>query len=214
MNSLIYRLRVLLAMHRFQKRLKKKFPTTRLTPLNIFDITKVSVGQYSYGIFRVQMWSNPDQRLVIGNFVSIAYNTTFILGGNHSYDTLSTFPYPSYVLNEPDIAYEEKINGPIIIKDDVWIGTSAIVMSGVTINQGAIVAAGAVVVKDVPPYAIVGGNPAKVIKYRFDEAIIERLVKEVDYSKLDADTIRANITLLKTPLTRENLPQLLSLFRK
>ena len=71
---------------------------------------------------------------------------------------------------------EAGTKGSIIVKDDVWIGTNAIICSGVTIGQGAIIAAGAVVTKDVAPYAIVGGNPAKVIKYRFDEEIRNKLL--------------------------------------
>jgi serine acetyltransferase len=79
--------------------------------------------------------------------------------------------------------------GDIVVGDDVWIGYGATILSGVHIGQGAVVAAGALVAKDVPPYAIVGGVPAKVIKYRFEPALIERLL-EIDYSQLDDATIR------------------------
>lgn len=75
-------------------------------------------------------------------------------------------------------------NGPIVVSDDVWSGIDTMVMSGVTIGQGAVVAARSVVVKDVPPYAIVGGNPAKIIKYRFSSEIIEKLLK-VNFKKLN-----------------------------
>lgn len=82
--------------------------------------------------------------------------------------------------------------GDIIVDDDVWIGYGATIMSGVHIGQGAVVAAGAVVTKDVPPYAIVGGVPAKVIKYRFEPEMIEELLK-VDYSKLTKEDIEKHI---------------------
>ena len=82
--------------------------------------------------------------------------------------------------------------GDIIIDDDVWIGYGATILSGVHISQGAVVAACAVVTKDVPPYAIVGGVPAKVIKYRFEPEMIEELMK-VDYSKLTKEQIEQHI---------------------
>lgn len=92
--------------------------------------------------------------------------------------------------------------GDIIINDDVWIGCNAIILSGVNIGQGAVVAAGAVVTNDIPPYAIVGGVPAKVIKYRFETAIIDELLK-VDYSKLTDEAIKQNIEKLYEPLTKK-----------
>jgi serine acetyltransferase len=82
--------------------------------------------------------------------------------------------------------------GNIVIDDDVWIGYGVTILSGVHIGQGAVVAAGAVVTKDVPPYAIVGGVPAKIIKYRFSPEIIEELMK-IDYSKLEEDDIKNHI---------------------
>ena len=98
--------------------------------------------------------------------------------------------------------------GSIIVKDDVWIGTNAIICSGVTIGQGAIIAAGAVVTKDVAPYAIVGGNPAKVIKYRFDEGIRNKLL-EIDISRLFCEIKQSDLDMIYTDLTLENLNRLL-----
>ena len=104
------------------------------------------------------------------------------------------YPPENYtILREAlDMATEALSRGDIIVKDDVWIGENALIMSGVTLGQGCIVAAGAVVTKDVPPYAIVGGVPAKVIRYRFTEAQIEKLI-QIDYSKLTDDMIREHI---------------------
>lgn len=79
---------------------------------------------------------------------------------------------------------ETQAKGNIIVNDDVWIGDSALVLSGVEIGQGAVIAAGAVVTEDVPPYAVVGGVPARVIKYRFTDDVIKELVK-IDYAKVD-----------------------------
>ena len=110
---------------------------------------------------------------------------------------ISTFPFKvSFSLEE----YEATSKGNIVIDDDVWIGYGATILSGVHIGQGAVIAAGAVVTKDVPPYAIVGGVPAKVIKYRFPQEMIEALLK-IDYSKLDKNMISAHIDELYQELT-------------
>jgi serine acetyltransferase len=93
----------------------------------------------------------------------------------------------------------------VVIEDNVWIGENACIMSGVHIGQGAVVAAGSVVNKDVPPYSIVGGVPAKVIKYRFEPEMIEALLK-IDYSKLDKDMIQSHVDDLYQKL--ENKEQL------
>lgn len=90
------------------------------------------------------------------------------------------------------------------IGDDVWIGTRAIIMPGVTIGNGAVVGAGAVVTRDVPPYAIVGGVPAKVIRYRFDIDTIGKLTK-ANWWELDAETLKQNIKLFQEPLTNETI---------
>lgn len=82
--------------------------------------------------------------------------------------------------------WETQAKGNIIVNDDVWIGDSALILSGVEIGQGAVIAAGAVVTEDVPPYAVVGGVPAKVIKYRFRDDVIKELVK-IDYAKVDRE---------------------------
>ena len=100
----------------------------------------------------------------------------------HKANYISTYPFEQRLYNN----YEKNecvSKGNISIDDDVWIGQNAIVMSGVHIGQGAVVGAGAVVTKDVPPYAIVCGVPAKVIKYRFNQNIIDEVLK-VDCSKL------------------------------
>ena len=215
--KIIYRINFMshLKLFQFRKTFKKQYPLSRLNPMNVFDMNKISVGRYNYGELHLQVWQSKEQKLIVGDFVSIAPGVLFLLGGNHRYDTISTYPFDAE-LNDFDFKSgkieEEKTNGPIILKDDVWIGTKAMIMSGVTIHQGAIVAAGSVVTKDVPPYAIVGGNPAKVIKYRFDDATIQQLVAKVDYSKLTIEKIEKNISLFSTPLDNNNISSLLDLF--
>jgi len=126
----------------------------------------------------------------------------FLLGGNHNIETFSTYPFKVMILGEKKEAWSK---GPIIVEDDVWIGTRAMILSGVRIGQGAIIAAGAVVTKDVPPYSIVGGNPAKIIKYRFYKNLID-LIKTKDIKLiLKEENIIKNIEDLYSPLNVEIL---------
>lgn len=159
-----------------------------------FDLIKV--GNYTYGGINVLMF-NEKSRIRIGNYCSIGPNVCFVVSADHAIGHISTFPYKVKVLEEQ---YEGISKGNIIVEDDVWIGYGATILSGVHIGQGAVIAAGAVVTKDVPPYAVVGGVPAKVIKYRFEPDIIDELMK-VDYSKLTKEMIEEHIDDLYQELT-------------
>lgn len=118
-------------------------------------------------------------KLVFGKFCAIAAETRFIMTGDHKLDAISTYPFPIFghgwenAFNVSDLP----VKGNIIVGNDVWFGYDSLVMNGVTIGHGAIIAAGAVVVKDVPSYSIVAGNPARVVKMRFDDQTIERLLQ-------------------------------------
>lgn len=161
----------------------------KTVPEKIINTSIVSVGKYSYG--KLNIFSNGDKtKLTIGNFVSIADNVSFLLEMEHYTNHISTFPFKVICLES--LPAEAFAKGNIIVDDDVWIGYGATILSGVHIHQGAVIAAGAVVTKDVPPYAIVGGAPANIIKYRFDEKIIEKLLK-IDFGKLTEETIREHI---------------------
>ena len=215
-NSLLYRVQANSQLENFRLKFKEKFPNTHTIPMNVFDLNKIEIGDFSYGPLNVMMWVNPNQKLIISNCVSIAQDVTFILGGNHRYDTVSTYPFDAeladFVLTADDEKLIELSNGPIVVKDDVWFGAKATVMSGVTINQGSIVAACSVVTKDVPAYSIVGGNPAKVIKYRFDKEIIEKLLEKTDYSKMTVEKMKKYRYLLTSPLTSRNIDEVLQAF--
>ena len=118
-------------------------------------------------------------RLIIGKFCSIAAEVRFIMnGGNHPTNWITTYPFPifgrGWEAAQPD-AWPNR--GDTTVGNDVWIGYGAMIMPGVTIGDGVIVATGSVVTKSIPPYAIVGGNPATVIRHRFDEKTIDRLLK-------------------------------------
>lgn len=163
-------------------------------PLNI-DIA--SVGNQTYGRIFINGYGS-DGAVKIGAFCSIAPQVAFVTGNEHALDRISTFPFKVKTLETE--SNETLSKGGIVVDDDVWIGFRATILDGVHIGQGAVIAAGALVTKDVPPYAIVGGVPAKVISYRFDKDLIEALL-QVDYSQLTSELIKENIDALYEPLT-------------
>lgn len=138
-------------------------------------------------------------RLVIGKFCSIACGAKFLFNaGNHTQKSLSTYPFPiffeewSLSANTDDIAAAWDNKGDIVVGNDVWIGYQAIILAGVTIGDGAIIGARAVVTKDVPPYTVVAGSPARPIKKRFDDKTISRL-QELAWWDWDEQTIKRNL---------------------
>ncbi|TXF88119.1 CatB-related O-acetyltransferase [Neolewinella aurantiaca] len=137
-------------------------------------------------------------KLIIGKFCMIASDVTFIMSGaNHLTEAVSTYPFAifgdGWEKAMEDRNYPKK--GDTVIGNDVWIGYNATIMSGVTIGDGAIIAANATVVKDVAPYTIVGGNPAREIKQRFDDETIEKLL-ELKWWDQPLDWITDNVKLL------------------
>ncbi|MBB2202572.1 CatB-related O-acetyltransferase [Gluconacetobacter tumulisoli] len=135
------------------------------------------IGEHTYGsptVIEAEYAS-----LEIGRFCSIGPGVLMILG-NHRPDTVTTYPFKTLSHFWPEAADgtdDHSSRGDIVIGHDVWIGARAVIMSGVTIGSGAIIAAGAIVTKDVPTYAIVGGNPARIIRSRFAEPIVARLLQ-------------------------------------
>ena len=122
------------------------------------------------------------EKLIIGKFCSIACGTKFLFNcANHALKSLSTYTFPLFYeeweLEKSNITTAWDNKGDIVIGNDVWIGYEAVIMAGVHIGDGAIIAARAVVTKDVPPYTIVGGTPAKEIRIRFDTEVIQQLLK-------------------------------------
>ena len=158
----------------FQKKYRKLNSHNETTIMSECDYTKIIVGKKTYGPIFITDASPKDTKLIIGSYCSIALGVHFLLGGEHQINSISTYPFRVKCFGQER---EAGSKGDIVVRDDVWIGTNAIICSGVTLGQGCIVAAGAVVTKDVEPYAIVGGNPARVIKYRFKENLREKLCK-------------------------------------
>lgn len=136
---------------------------------------KYEFGVGTYGLPKVHDW-NEGTTLKIGNFCSIAAGVEIFLGGNHRHDWITTFPFPALFESGPKVAGYGISKGDVIIGSDVWLGANCAVLSGVSIGHGAVVGAYAVVTRDVEPYSIVAGNPAKHVKWRFDEVTREYLL--------------------------------------
>lgn len=179
-------------LQKFKKKWRAINYSNDTYPKNIFGIENVDVGDYSYGAISINT-SAKNPRLHIGKFCSIAKDVLFVIANEHPMNYFSTFPFKTRVLNKKNTDAKGKREGSgIYIADDVWIGVQAIVLDGVTVGQGAVIGAGAVVTKDVPPYAIAAGNPARVIRYRFDEKFIESLLS-VDFDCVDKSYIEEHL---------------------
>lgn len=133
------------------------------------------IGVGSYGDMELLRYGN-DGAFEMGAYCSIAKGVKVMLGGNHRPDWVTTYPFSALRTNFSHITGYPEQGGDVRIGSDVWIGREATIKCGITIGHGAIVATRAMVTKDVPPFAIVGGNPAKLIRYRFAPEIIERLL--------------------------------------
>jgi acetyltransferase-like isoleucine patch superfamily enzyme len=153
----------------------------------------ISIGRYTYGAPMVRWWGEP-ANLSIGKYCSIADGVEIFLGGNHRTDWVSTFPFP--VFREWPEARNIKghpgTKGDVTIGHDVWLGAGCVVLSGVTIGNGAVVGCRAVVTRDVPDYAIVAGNPATIMKMRFDPETVDRLL-ETAWWNWDPAMVRKNL---------------------
>jgi virginiamycin A acetyltransferase len=161
----------------------------------------MNIGIYTYGhqnikeIFKEEF---PNVSLTIGKFCSIASNVNVYYGhGYHDTKSVSTYPFGYVHLNSinSEKINKGKTNGNIIIGNDVWIGDNVTIMSGCKIGDGAVIATNSHIISDVPSYSIFGGNPGKLIKYRFIDQDIESLLK-IKWWDWDLSKIQQNIHLL------------------
>ncbi len=133
------------------------------------------IGRGTYGSPEIITWQE-GATLKIGAFCSIAEGVKFFLGGEHRVDWVTTYPFSFLWESGRHITGHPKTKGDVIVGNDVWIGAEAVIMSGVKIGDGAVVGARAVVTKNMEPYAIYAGNPARLVKKRFDEKTIQQLL--------------------------------------
>jgi virginiamycin A acetyltransferase len=180
---------------------------------------KVEVGEYTYydspgdplAFERdAVLYAFGPDRLIIGRFCAIASGVRFLMAGaNHADVGPSTFPFG--VFGRPwdttmDIVMSAPSRGDTVVGNDVWLGYSALVLPGVTIGHGAAVAAGSVVARDVPPYAVVAGNPARVVRLRFSEADVERLLRAAWWNwPIELVTEHARAIMTGTPAELERI---------
>ena len=150
------------------------------TPLDNKPLDTRAFGKYTYGNPQLH-WENNNAKLIVGCFCSIAKDVSIYLGNGFGHDIAYVSTYPFSLIHQttfPDIINNSRnTKGDVIIGNDVWIGEDVRIMSGVTIGDGAVIANNSHVVKNVEPYSLVGGNPAKLIKYRFTTKQIEKLLE-------------------------------------
>ncbi len=152
-------------------------------------------GDYTYGSVLIR-WLIHDEKVRIGKFCSLSQNIEVLMSGNHPIDTVSCYPFAAL----PDIwpgavgkcPYGK---GDVTIGNDVWIGKNTVIIGGATISDGAVIGANTVVAGYIPPYAVAVGNPARIIKYRFDEETIKMLL-EVKWWDWPIEKIQRNVHIL------------------
>jgi acetyltransferase-like isoleucine patch superfamily enzyme len=180
----------------FRRKIKRKLFASSKKNFYTKDIlgNRYTVGDHTYGNPRVISFIG-GVSLIIGKYCSISRNVTIFLEGEHRTDWISTYPFPILWKEAEGIPGQPSTKGDVVIGNDVWIGYGVTILSGVNIGDGAVIGAGSVVTKDIPSYAIAAGNPCRVIKYRFDEETINKLLKMKWWNWSD-DKVKENIHLI------------------
>jgi virginiamycin A acetyltransferase len=183
---------------------KRVMTTVRrlVTDMAVYDPPPelLAVAQPSDVNARLLRYSEADPQASVGRYCSLNDASFLLTGGNHHLEFVSTCHfYWTMGIGHPETGIT---NGPIVIGNDVWSGFGSLVQSGVTVGDGAVIAAGAVVTKDVPPYAIVGGVPARIIRYRFDETTRQALLR-IRWWDWPETKVQAHVDQLASPSIAE-----------
>ena len=157
-------------------------------------LAKYEIGDWTYGHPKVLDWGT-GAALSIGRFCSIAGGVTIFVDGEHHTEWVSTFPFSDLVSDEKHNAPWVASRGDVIVGNDVWICEGAVILSGVRIGNGGVVGARSLVTKEVPPYAVVGGNPARILHFRFSVEQIAQL-QEIAWREWPIERVREAIPLL------------------
>ncbi|MBN1075000.1 antibiotic acetyltransferase [Clostridium botulinum] len=153
-------------------------------------------GDFTYGIPNILTW-NEGTKVIIGKFCSIAGEVDIFLGGNHRNDWITTYPFNVLCGSYNYIKGHPSTKGNVIIGNDVWIGRRTTILSGVNIGNGVSIGANSVIAKDIPNYAIVAGNPAKIIRYKFDTETINKLL-EISWWDWELEDLRRIVPILQS----------------
>ena len=177
----------------------------------------VEADRFTYGQGNIKIVTNfPGKKVKLGKYCSVAADVQAFLGGNHRVDWITTFPFGHISTSEINVSKVDGhpgTNGDIIIGNDVWLGTGCVLMSGITIGDGAVVAAHSHVVKDVAPYTLVGGNPAKPIKLRFEQRVVDALM-ELKWWDLDVDVVKLIVPVLCAEPNYDTIQDLIQKYKK
>ncbi|QLI78046.1 CatB-related O-acetyltransferase [Bacillus pumilus] len=162
------------------------------------ELGSYDIGDFTYAgpDFQVLTWGE-GTTLKVGKFCSIANEVKVFLGGEHRTDWITTYPFNQIFTDAAYIEGHPRSKGDVCIGHDVWIGYGATIMSGVHIGNGAVIGANSLITKDVPPYAIVAGNPQRLMKYRFSFDIIEKL-QLLEWWNLEFSIIQSVFHLLQS----------------
>ncbi len=182
-------------MTEYIKKIKRFFRPKKYFTKTFKKYKKANIGEYTFG--KPNLFGDIN-KIKIGKFCSIAANVTLYSTTDHNMKNVSVYPF--YLLEKDIKKLPVLSKGDIIIGNDVWIGDGVLILDGVTIGDGSVIGARSVVTKDVYPYEVVAGNPAKHIRYRFSKDQIEKLLK-IKWWNWDIKKIKDNIELL----TNENI---------